>query len=262
MEKFGKVLQNRVAARVRLAHLAEDLLPGTLRHDDHAVLLTVQHPSHVRQHPALALERGVNLRDQADVNLARRQRGVHGDEPRLPAHDSNQTDAVERGPGLDRGGPDRLDRLVHRGLKPEGSVQEQDVVVDRLGNANHRGGHVALAAHVVYGQRARVRTVAADDEEEVQVHIRDGVHDVARVAAAAGRAQDAPALQMDRLHQIGRQLDGLPQLTFLLEETPEAVPDALDIVHAVLLQRDRQLPDDVVQARAEAAASHDGRLHL
>ena len=40
--------------------------------DDDAVLFSGQHPPHVRQHAPFALQGGVNLGNQADVDLARR----------------------------------------------------------------------------------------------------------------------------------------------------------------------------------------------
>jgi hypothetical protein len=44
------------------------------------------------------------------------------------------------------------------------------------------------------------------------------------------------------------------------EKPSEAVPDADDVLHAVLLQGQHQLPNDVVQAGAQAPARDDGGL--
>ena len=142
LKKFRKVLQHRIPARVRLANLPQYVLPRALRDDDDAVLFPVQHAPDVREDAAGSLQRRVNLRDEAHVNLARRQARVHRDEAARSTHETHETDAVHRGSRFDRGGADRLDRLVHRGVEPERSVEEEDVVVDRLRATSVRRGGV------------------------------------------------------------------------------------------------------------------------
>ena len=72
------------------------------------------------------------------------QRRIAGDEPRMPAHQLDQPHAVRRRLRLDvrRRGSTRCAR--ERGLEAEALVDEHDVVVDRLRDADDRDLRPAL----------------------------------------------------------------------------------------------------------------------
>lgn len=83
----------------------------------------------------------------------------------------------------------------------------EDVVVDGLGHADDRALVVALLALLVDGLGARVGAVAAEDEERVDPHLLHRVHDALHVAAAAGRAEDGPALEVDVADVVAVELE-------------------------------------------------------
>ena len=69
-------------------------------------------------------------------DVRRGERRVAGDEPGMAAHELDEADAVARAGGLDVGAADDLDGGRERRLETEAAVDEVDVVVDRLGDAD------------------------------------------------------------------------------------------------------------------------------
>ena len=112
--------------------LGDEVLAGTLGHDDDHVAVVAEALLHELEEAALALEVEGRLRDEAAVDVAAGERGVHGDEAVVPAHELDDPDAVLGALGLDVRGVDGALRLLHGGVEPERLVDDGDVVVDSL----------------------------------------------------------------------------------------------------------------------------------
>ena len=119
LEQPPDVVQAHVAGGVSAGRLGgQVLLPGALGDDDHGVAAFPHGAAQVREEPVLAVQLERHLRDQHVVGVVLGQRGVAGDEARVPAHQLHQPDAVGRRARLDVRGPDRLGRLART---PSGS---------------------------------------------------------------------------------------------------------------------------------------------
>ena len=81
--------------------VGEVLLAGALGDDDHGVPALLDGPAQVREEAVLAVELERHLGDQHEVGVVLGQRGVAGDEARVPAHQLHQADAV-RAPSAPR----------------------------------------------------------------------------------------------------------------------------------------------------------------
>ena len=91
---------------------------------------------------------------------------------------------------------------------------------------------------------------------------------------AAVAHQDGSALQVDVLHVLGRQGDPTLRVHHAYRGTSrrsnrssaaiafKAALDAIDLLHAVGVEHHHQLPDHIIEPRAEAAAGHDGGGHV
>jgi len=141
LEPGPDVLVERVAARVDAALGAHLRLPRALGDDDERVLVLPQLPLDVvedRRHVEL------RLGNEAEVDVAGRQRRVHGDEAAVAAHELDDADAVRARRGLGRRGDD----VGHGGLdgrrEPKGLVDDRHVVVDGL--RHDRDGALEAAA--------------------------------------------------------------------------------------------------------------------
>ena len=145
---------------------------------------------HVRDDAAWTFERCRDFGNQTHVHLARRERGVRGDEAGLPAHETNEPDTVPRAPRFDRGASYRLDGFIHGCLEPERPIEKQNVVIDGFRHAHDGRLRVASAQRGIDGERAGVGTVAADDEQKVEVELvaRDGIDDIVDIRTSAAAA--------------------------------------------------------------------------
>lgn len=95
--------------------------------------------------------------------------------------------------------------------------------------------------------------VAANDINLVNGSRLDGVDNLDEVKAAAAGAKNAAALLVGKLDICRGELAPVP-----LVKAAVAVADAEDLGGAVLEQAHGELADDGVDARADAAARHDG----
>ncbi len=132
-----------VRARAARRRVDAQLLAGALGDDDDRVRALLEPPLEVTQEPAVAVEAQRHLGDQHEVGVGRRQRRVAGDEARVAPHQLHQADAVARAVGLDVGAADHVDRGGEGALEAEAAVDEVDVVVDRLRDADHRDRQLA-----------------------------------------------------------------------------------------------------------------------
>ena len=141
------------------------------------------------------------LGDEDDVGAAG-DAAVGRDPARVAAHDLDDDDAVVRLRGRVQA-VDRVGGDLHRGVEAEGDVGAGEVVVDRLGDADHR--------HAVGRQPARdaERVLAADRDQRVDAfalerlaHERGAVGAVL-VGVRARRAEDRAAAVQDARRVLG-----------------------------------------------------------
>jgi hypothetical protein len=261
-EPEADVEEHLVAGRVvgvgEVHALGDEVLAGALGHDDDHVAVVAEALLDELEEAAPAVEVEGRLRDEAAVDVAAGERGVHGDEAAVPAHELDDPDAVLGALGLDVRGVDGALRLLHGGVEAEGLVDDGDVVIDGLGHADDGALEAAPLHLLVDGRGALLRAVAADDVHLVDPAVLDAVHDLGRVLAAAGGAQHRAAALVDVVDGARRELHRVARV--------EALVPALDAVHgghAVhVVQAADELADDGVEARAQPAAGHDRRRHL
>ena len=180
----------------------QQVLPGALG-DHHDRVAALGHPlADVLQQAVRAVEREGHLGDQHDVRVAVGERGVAGDEAGVPAHQPDQPDAVRRRLRLHPRGPDRVAGQAERRLEAEALVDQRDVVVDGLGDADHGDPQAPLADHPHDLHGAAHRAVAADDEQHVDVEPLEAVDDLLGVLVAARGAEHGAAVDGDVAHRL------------------------------------------------------------
>ena len=94
----------------------------------------------------------------------------------------------------------RLDRLGKRRLEPEALVEVHDVVVDGLGDADDAlllAAPPDLQADLV---RAAQAAVAADDEEDIHLHLLEKIDHLRHILRPARGAEDRAAEGVDGIH--------------------------------------------------------------
>mmetsp|Transcript_72628 Transcript_72628/g.203938 ORF Transcript_72628/g.203938 Transcript_72628/m.203938 type:complete len:242 (-) Transcript_72628:247-972(-) len=142
---------DRVPRRVLLPR-GHVLLARALGHRDHHEVLPGQCAVDVRQY---VLHLHIHLGDQHQVHDRRRQRRVHGHEAGVAAYQLQDAHTALRARRLDPSVPDHIRGRRHRGLKAEGLLEDQDVVVDGVRHTHHAQPHpAALRLLVQYEGRA------------------------------------------------------------------------------------------------------------
>ena len=121
---------------------------------------------------------------------------------------------------------------LHGRIEAEGLVDEEHVVVDRLGHAHDAHVQLALACLLIQQMAGELRAVAADDEEHVDAVRSQGVADRARVEAAAPGLEDGAALHMNLTDELRVELD--PLVLARIRQTVVARGHAEDLSHAVV----------------------------
>mmetsp|Transcript_59552 Transcript_59552/g.169406 ORF Transcript_59552/g.169406 Transcript_59552/m.169406 type:complete len:359 (-) Transcript_59552:2319-3395(-) len=251
-EPWAHVCQLRVPPRVLLARALQQGVTTALSHDDHGVALLL----HELHGLCEDFRQGdVHLWQHADVHAARRQGPVHGNEPAVPAHQLHEPNAVCVAGGLHVRRCDRLLGLRARRVEAEGPVHDRDVVVDGLGHAHDRNlvANLLRALESVHG--ARLGAVSANDKVLRDVHLLERLCNVDMLRVAPVAHQNGPALHVDVLDGVRRQLHPLLRLYHALvaSDAPK------DVWHAVTGERHDDLPNDRVQPWAKSTTSDNHR---
>ena len=258
LEELADVLLEDVAGGVaRLGFAGDEVLARALRDDDDGVVLDGEAAFQSGEEAVRPVKREGFLGDEAEVHDGAGHGGVGGDEAGVAAHELDEADAVAAALGLHVGGLDDGFRRRHGRLEAEGAAHEVEVVVDRLRDADDADRELAPLAFLRDVARRAEGAVAADAEEEVDVHAHEGLDDLARVLLAARGAENGAAEGVDRVDGVGVEQERGEVL--FGNEALVAVADAVDRLDAVVEREDLDdALDDVVQARAEAAGREDG----
>jgi hypothetical protein len=187
------------------------------------------------------------------------QRRVTRDEPGMAPHQLHQAHSVCRRLRLHLGRRNRLRRNRERRLETETLSDERNVVVDRLGDADHSDRQTSSPQHVRQLAGAADRPVATDDEQDVDAEFDESVDHHLRILRAPGGAEDGAALLIDLGDPFGGQLHGL--MTRRLDQAGESIAETHDIVDAVVrLELHHQATDDVIESGTQTPAGDDADL--
>ena len=115
----------------------EQLLAGAFGHHDYGVATTGEPLGEHIENPAFALQRERHLGNEAQVHVRSGQRGIRGDEAGVTTHQLDQTDAVQRAARFGVRRADGPRRRLDGGGETEAAFDPVQVVVDRLGDADH-----------------------------------------------------------------------------------------------------------------------------
>jgi hypothetical protein len=163
----SNILQARVAARVRIARsidLAAELLSGAFGDNDDCVGIPLEPLRQEVEDAVRAVEPDGHFRDQDCIHVRGRYRGVARDETRVASHQFDDCDSVFRPFGFDVCAPDDVDRSSERRLEPKASIDEVDVVVDRLRHADDGDGEPPPRNLIHQRDGAAQRAVPTDYE--------------------------------------------------------------------------------------------------
>src|SRR5579862_5519757 len=105
------------------------------------------------------------------------------------------------------GGANRTSGLRNRGLKAETLIDEHDVVVDRLWDADHGDLLAAFANCPGDSLRAPQRAVASNDEQNIDVHPLQTVNNFFWILFTARRAKNGPSVLVDARHPRRREVE-------------------------------------------------------
>ena len=241
---------------MRLAVL-EELLTRALRDDDDRVRLVRGEALLQRGEEAAGpFERELRLGDEAEVDDGVRRRRRRRDEAGVAPHELDEADAVRRSLRLDVREADDVRGRRDGRLEAEGAADELEVVVNRLGDADDGDLEPPFRALLGEVARAAERSVAADAEEDVDVHPHERVNHLLDGLLATRRTKDRAALRVDRVDDVGVEHDRL--VAEARDQPRVAVADAVDRLDAVVEGEDLdETLDDVVETGAEAARRHD-----
>ena len=201
-------------------------------------------------------QREVDLRDEAEVHHRIRDGRVGGDETGIAAHQLHESYAVEGALRLHVRVADDGGRLGHGRLEPEGTPHEHKVVVDRLRHADHGDLESALQALLRHVARTPERPIAADHEEDVDVHAHQRIDNLIRGLLPARGAENRAAQLVDQIDLLRVQHERF--VAELRDQPREAEANAEDRLDSVVEGEDLdQSLDDVVESRTESARRQD-----
>jgi hypothetical protein len=211
------------------------------------------------EQPARALQDNRDLRDQHHVHVGGRERRMASDEAGVPPHQLHHSDAVPGSGGFHVRAADHVHRSGEGRLEAEGAIDEVDVVVDRLGDADHADRQAPLVNLRHQAHRAAERAVSPDHEQHTDVELLQAIDHLARILVAARRAEHGAARLMRVRDHRGREPHGADAVA--THQPLVAVTEAVDLRDAVTV---RELHDQaahhVVETGAQPAAGDDAAL--
>ena len=143
-------------------------------------------------------------------------------------------------------------------LETETRPHELEVVVDRLRHADHGDGELPPQTLLRHVARAAERAVAANAEEDVDVHPHERIDDDFGRLTSARTAEDRAAVLVDRVHGVGVEQER--RVAAVRVEAGVAEADAVDGLDAVVEGEDlHDALDHVVEAGTQPARREDAR---
>mmetsp|Transcript_89867 Transcript_89867/g.169354 ORF Transcript_89867/g.169354 Transcript_89867/m.169354 type:complete len:281 (-) Transcript_89867:4161-5003(-) len=127
------ICQFLVSASIRSTITLDDGVTTALCHDNHGPLLSPHDGGDVLQQ---LVQRDVHLRNAADIDVSRRKRGPQGNPPAVATHELHKAHAICIGGRLDISGVDCSFRFCTCCVKAKAAVDDLNVIVNRLRNAN------------------------------------------------------------------------------------------------------------------------------
>lgn len=254
-QEFTNVFLEDVAACVAAFFLAvEQVLACAFGDGEHGMRLAAVVAVFERlEEPVLAFEREGDFGDEAEVHDGGGKCRIGGDKSGVTAHELHEAEPVKGAIRLVVGARDDVGRAEHGGLETERAVDEVQIVVDGLRDADDRDGLLALFDFLRDGVRAAKRAVAADAEQHIDVQAHQGVDHDGGFLVAAGAAEDSAAVVLDGVNHVWVEHNGRIAVRGI--EPTVAVRDAKDVADAVVEpEHGHEALDNVVQTRAEAAA--------
>ncbi len=184
-------------------------LAGPLGDGDEGVVARLEPLVQLRQQAVLAFEIERHLWNQREVHVAAGERRVRDHEAGIAAHDLDQADPVRMAMGLGVRAVERLGRLLDGSIETERLVDEVDVVVDRLWDADDRDLEAAPVRFLPDSVCPLERAVATDDEQDIDPFAIERVDREHRIFFAPRGAEDRSGDPMDPFDDIRREQDRL-----------------------------------------------------
>src|SRR4051812_41042202 len=236
--------------------VAHQLLCRAFGDHYYRVTLARQHTIEVGKYAALAFQHRIDFRDQHQVNIGGRQRGLASDEPGMAAHEFDKADAIARTHRLDPRAAHHIHRGGIRTFEAEAAIDEMDIVVDGLRYADHRDFEAAPFDLCRELHCAADGAIATDDKKNVYAVGLKIIDNFTGVLRAARRAENSAALMMNMRHRFRgehhRIMAEPRNQPFVAEAEPQ------DAFHAIPASKFEHKPaHDVVDAGAKSAASDD-----
>ena len=136
-----------------------------------------------------------------------------------------------------------------------------DVVIDGLGDADDRDLQIPFANGLVDQLGSQHGSVTADHEQDVDVHTFEGVDDFLGRLGASGGCQDGASEFMNGGHLFRGQFHDV--MAVFGDESLQPVADTDGCGHVVMMVGFHDNgSDDIVEARAETTAGHQGAFGL
>jgi len=143
------------------------------------------------------------LGNQHEIGLMNGKDGLHRDEARVPAHELHKTDAVYLRMRLHVCRRNRLGGFYYRSIEAECLFDELDIVVDGLGNADHRNLKTSVFDFLSNGERSLLCAVTSNREQYIEIELFDRIHDLrGPIAAAARGAEHGPSNLVDIVDKV------------------------------------------------------------
>ena len=150
-----------------------------------------------------------HLGNEAEVHYGIGGRRVRRDKAGVATHQFYKTDAARGALRLDMRVSNHVSGLGDGGFKAERTADELKIVVDRLRNSDNRNLEIALYALLRDFAGASQRAVAADAEENIDIHPHKRINDdICRLLTAAG-AENRSAELVNRIDCVGIEHHGL-----------------------------------------------------
>ena len=239
----------------------EQVLPCPFSDDDQGMASSFDSFAEDVQETVFTFQGKLDLGNQREIDLLAGNGRAGSDETGVSAHDFDQSDSISCPTCFHVSTTEDFFRLVDCRDVAERPFAVTDVIVDGFGDTDHRDIEFSLADGFEKRKRATLSAVAADTENDVNPLFQKEIGHFIRVLLSARRAEDRAAIFVDSVdHLEGEWNRGE---TDFWNEALVAIADSDDVFYAIVeVQFKKDGTNNVVQARAKAAAGDDSRFRL